>query len=95
MTKKDALTRTTEAAMEKLTAGMSAQADLAKKIYGLYQAQTEKALAIWMDAASNAMAEGEKAMKEWVDLGTQVTADARKTCEESVKDATKLFAPAA
>jgi len=95
MTKKDALTGTTEATMEQLTAGMSAQADLAKKIYGLYQAQSEKALSIWMDAASKAMAEGQKAMKDWVDLGNQVSADARKTCEENVKGATKIFTTAA
>jgi len=94
-TKKDALTETAEAAVEKVTASVTAQADLLNKCYALYQSQTEKAVKFWMDSAAQAMADGQKAMKEWTDLTTEIIGDTRKTFETNIKDATKIFTPAA
>lgn len=91
MPTKDALTETTE----RVTAAMNAQVELGNKCYALYQAQTEKALKFWMDAATKAMDDGQKAMKEWADLATAIASDARKTCEANVKEATRMFKPAA
>jgi len=94
MAKKDVLTETTEVAVEKVTASVTAQADLLNKCYALYQAQTEKAVKFWMDSASQAMADGQKAVKEWTDLTTEILGDSRKAFEGNVKEATKIFTPA-
>jgi CHASE3 domain sensor protein len=95
MPKKDVLTETTEAAVEKVTASVTAQADLLNKCYALYQAQSEKAVKFWMDSAAQAMADGQKAVKEWADLTTELLGDTRKNLEANVKEATKMFTPAA
>lgn len=91
MAKKDVLTEATE----KMTAGVTAQAELAGKCFALYQAQAENAIKFWTETSAAAMAEGQKAMKEWVDLASGIAADARKTCEASMKEATRLFTPPA
>ena len=95
MAKKDVLTETAEAAVEKVTASVSAQAELLNKCYALYQTQTEKAVKFWMDSAAQAMADGQKAVKEWTDLTAEIVGDSRKAFETSVKEATKAFTPAA
>jgi len=95
MAKKDALTETTEVAVDKVTASVTAQADLVSKCCNLYQAQTEKAVKFWMDSAAQVMADGQKAAKEWADLTAEILGDSRKAFEANVKEATKLFAPAA
>ncbi len=95
MAKKDVLTETTEAAVEKVTASVSAQADLLNKCYTLYQVQTEKAVKFWMDSAAQAMADGQKAAKEWADLAADILGDSRKAFETNFKEATKAFTPAA
>jgi len=91
MAKKDVLTETTE----KVTASLSAQAELLNKCYALYQAQSEKAVKFWTDSAAKAMADGQKAVKEWTDLTAEIVGDTRKAFEANVKEATKVFTPAA
>lgn len=95
MAKKDVLAETTEAAVEKVTASVSAQADLLNKCYTLYQTQTEKAVKYWMDLAAQAMADGQNAMKEWADLAAEIIGDSRKAFESNMKEATKVLTPAA
>jgi len=95
MTKKDVLKEMTEKTMDKATAYVNEQTALAEKCFALYQAQTEKAVKFWMDAASKAMADGQKAMKEWTDLTKQIVGDSQKAFEANFKEATKAFTPAA
>lgn len=91
MAKKDVLQETTD----KVTASVTAQAELASKVFALYQAQSEKALNFWMDTANKAIVDGQKAMREWTDLATVMASDAQKTYEATIKEASKAFTPAA
>jgi len=80
---------------DKVTGEMTKQAEKAMAFVNLYQKQSEKIAAKWMEQNLAAAKEAQAFAKEWLDLGNKAGTEMMQAMTAGLKESTKVFTPAA